>query len=118
MGVPFKIVLYVPDAAAANRAFQAAFSRIAELNRILSDYDMNSELSRLCRAAPTKVGIPVSEPLWRVLERSQAMAENSAGAFDVTVGPYVRLWRRARAKKSCPLQSDWPRPARRSATST
>ncbi len=36
MGVPFKVILYAPDEATANRAFQAAFSRVAELNRVLS----------------------------------------------------------------------------------
>src|SRR5262245_51455855 len=39
MGVPFTIILYAPDEATANGAFQAAFARIAQLNTILSDYD-------------------------------------------------------------------------------
>jgi thiamine biosynthesis lipoprotein len=102
MGVPFKIILYAPDQATANRAFHAAFSRASELNRILSDYDPDSELSRLSRTAPAAKGAGVSEPLWFVLERSQQLAERSAGAFDVTVGPYVRLWRRARRSKEMP----------------
>jgi thiamine biosynthesis lipoprotein len=102
MGVPFKIILYAPDEATANRAFQAAFSRIAELNHILSDYDSDSELSRLSRTAPCEQGVHVSDPLWLVLVRSQQLAEQSGGAFDVTVGPYVRLWRRARRSKEMP----------------
>src|SRR5262245_36565224 len=53
MGVPFKIVLYAADASAANAAFDAAFARIAQLNRVLSDYDPASELSRLSASAPT-----------------------------------------------------------------
>lgn len=104
MGVPFKIILYAPDQATANRAFQAAFSRISELNRVLSDYDSDSELSRLSRTAPAEKGVHVSEPLWLVLDRSQRLAEQSRGAFDVTVGPYVRLWRRARRSKEMPSQ--------------
>jgi thiamine biosynthesis lipoprotein len=102
MGVPFKVILYAPDEAAANRAFRAAFSRVAELNRVLSDYDSDSELSRLSRTAPSQRAIPVSDPLWTVLARSQLLAEQSGGAFDVTVGPYVRLWRRARRSKEMP----------------
>ena len=46
--------------------------------------------------------VPVSQPLWIVLARSQALAVQSEGAFDVTVGPYVRLWRRARRSKEMP----------------
>jgi thiamine biosynthesis lipoprotein len=102
MGVPFKIILYAPDEATANRAFQAAFSRISQLNQILSDYDPDSELSRLSHTGPADKGVPVSEPLWLVLSRSQELAVQSGGAFDVTVGPYVRLWRRARRSKEMP----------------
>jgi thiamine biosynthesis lipoprotein len=102
MGVPFKIILYAPDSATANSAFHAAFLQIAALNRVLSDYDSQSELSRLSRSAGADEDVRVSDPLWTVLARSQALAERSAGAFDVTVGPYVRLWRRARRSKEMP----------------
>ena len=102
MGVPFKIILYAPDEAAAKGAFEVAFSHIAALNRVLSDYDPNSELSRLSRAAGSPHGIPASETLWNVLARSQALANETEGAFDVTVGPLVRLWRRARRNKQMP----------------
>lgn len=102
MGVPFKIILYAPDATTANRAFRAAFAQVEALNRILSDYDPESELSRLSQVSPTVEPIRLSEPLWTVLERSQALAERTGGAFDVTVGPYVRLWRRARRTHEMP----------------
>jgi thiamine biosynthesis lipoprotein len=102
MGVPFKLLLYAPDDIAAKGAFAAAFARVAELNRSLSDYDPDSELSRLSRSAPMAHGVAVSQPLWQVLARSQALAERSHGAFDVTVGPYVRLWRRARRTREMP----------------
>lgn len=104
MGVPFKIILYAPDEAAAKGAFEAAFSRIEALNQILSDYDPDSELNRLSRTAGTGKSVPVSETLWDVLCRSQALARATDGAFDVTVGPYVRLWRRARRQKRMPSE--------------
>ncbi len=102
MGVPFKLLLYAPDDTAAKGAFAAAFARVAELNRSLSDYDPDSELSRLSHSAPMAHGVAVSQPLWQVLARSQALAERTHGAFDVTVGPYVRLWRRARRTHEMP----------------
>src|SRR5262249_17738235 len=34
--------------------------------------------------------------LFRVLQRAQEVAQRSGGAFDVTVGPLVALWRQAR----------------------
>ena len=102
MGVPFKITLYAPDQTAANRAAQAAFARIAELNKVMSDYDPESELSKLSDCSPCRRR--VSDDLWVVLEHSQKLAEQSRGAFDVTVGPYVRLWRRSRRLAELPTE--------------
>src|SRR5262245_54257730 len=86
MASPFHLVLYSTDAAAARRASRAAFDRIAALNAVLSDYDPESELSRLSRGAggpPVKV----SAELFDVLGRSRRMSERSGGAFDVTIAP-------------------------------
>jgi FAD:protein FMN transferase len=101
MGTIIRIVLYAPDATAADKASRAAFDRIAVLDNAMSDYKPDSELMRLCRAAggpPEKV----SEDLFQVLTAAQELAARSDGAFDVTVGPVVRLWRRARRRHELP----------------
>ena len=102
MAVTVKLVLYYPDANAATLAAKDAFSRIHALNGILSDYDETSELRRLCDTAGEGKAIHVSAELWKVLEHAQAVSRRSDGAFDVTVGPVVRLWRRARRQKELP----------------
>jgi len=102
MAVPIKIVLYSEDASTASRAAEAAFARIHQLNAVLSDYDPESELRRLCRSTGSGGYIAVSEDLWQVLNYAQAVAERSDGAFDVTIGPVVRLWRRARRNGQLP----------------
>jgi len=102
MAVPVRIILYAPDQASANHASEGAFDRIRQLNGILSDYDSQSELSRLSKTAGTGRAVPVSEDLWRVLSAAQAVSEQSHGAFDATVGPIVRLWRRARRQRQMP----------------
>lgn len=102
MGLPFRIVLYASDAGAAKTASDAAFARIAQLNDILSDYDTDSELSRLSRSAGEGLAVKLSDDLWFVLERAQVLAARSDGAFDVTVGPYVSHWRKARREKKLP----------------
>jgi len=105
MGTEFRIVLYAPDEGAAARGFEAAFARLDEIDARLSDYRPESELSRLGRSSdggPLVEGAPVSEDLWRVLARAQQLGRSSGGAFDVTVGPLVRLWRRARRQDRLP----------------
>jgi thiamine biosynthesis lipoprotein len=101
MGSEFKIVLYTTREAEARRASDAAFSRIAALDKALSDYDPESELMKLCdRAGGPPVA--VSDDLFRCLSRAQAMSDASGGAFDATIGPVGRLWRRTRRNGTLP----------------
>ena len=106
MGMPFRIVLYAPDADSANAAASAAYARIRALNAIMSDYDEESELMRLCRTAGTGRAGPVSRDLLRILSRSLELSEKSDGAFDVTVGPVVKLWRKARRTNRFPAAEE------------
>jgi thiamine biosynthesis lipoprotein len=102
MGLPFRLVLYAENRAAADTAARAAFARIRQLNDILSDYDTDSELSRLSRTAGEGRAVPVSADLWFALERSRELAARTDGAFDPTVGPLVSLWRKARRVQQLP----------------
>ncbi len=103
MGVPFRITLYAPDEATARSASDAAFARVEVLNAIFSDYEPDSEVSRLSQSSGKGRAVPVSDELWRVLELSQAVAARSDGAFDITIGPLVNLWRRARRNHELPM---------------
>lgn len=105
LGGPFRVVVYAADEVAAGRAADAAFTRVDQLNAILSDYVPDSEISRLSQRTadgPMAQPVPVSEDLWRVLSRAQQIAEQTDGAFDVTIGPFIRLWRRARELHELP----------------
>jgi FAD:protein FMN transferase len=101
MGTRFQVIVYAPDEGAARKAAKAAFARVAELNGIMSDYEATSELMRLCARAGGPP-VPVSAELFFVLSRAQQVSRQSDGAFDVTVGPVVRLWRRARRTHKLP----------------
>jgi thiamine biosynthesis lipoprotein ApbE len=50
MGVPAKIILYGPDEAAMRAAATPPFDRLLEIDRTLSDWRSDSELSELCRS--------------------------------------------------------------------
>lgn len=106
MGSVFHIALYAPDDEAARKGFKAAFRRIAALDDRLSDYDPQSELSRLSASSPTEKPIPVSDDLWKVLVTADKYSRASGGAFDVTVGPLTSLWRDARRSKELPSKAE------------
>jgi thiamine biosynthesis lipoprotein len=104
MGTTFRIVLHAPDEKTAKAAADAGFARVAALDRSMSDYRQDSELMKLCAAFRTAVGppVPVSDELFAVLWQARELSRLSDGAFDVTVGPVVQLWRHARRTQQLP----------------
>ncbi|HLA83710.1 MAG TPA: FAD:protein FMN transferase [Thermoguttaceae bacterium] len=94
MAVPIRVVLYSPDAQTANRATEALLTEVRRQNGIFSDYNPASEARRLCDRADYSTPLKVSGDLFQVLLAAQGLSEQSAGAFDVTVGPLTHLWRR------------------------
>lgn len=109
MGTVFRIVVYAPSRQLAEQAAEAGFARVAELDGLMSDYKNDSELNRLCRAFSREVGPPVrvSEDLFHVLEHAETLSRASDGAFDVTVGPVVQLWRLARRTQQLPEEMEF-----------
>jgi FAD:protein FMN transferase len=103
MGSVFRIVMYAPDEATADRAAEAAFRRVAALDEILSDYNPKSELRQLSEK-PVNVPVKVSADLFKVLQISMVISKRSNGAFDVTVGPMVQQWRSSRKTRTLPTQ--------------
>ena len=101
MGTLVKITVYTRGKDEARRAFRAGFDRIRELDAILSDYKPDSELSRLTTTA-VRAPIAVSRDLFVVLSAAQDLAGQTKGAFDVTMGPVIRLWREARRLNRVP----------------
>ena len=101
MGTLVRITVYAPSERVAQRAFGAAFDRIRVLDGILSDYRADSELNRITATAVGRA-VPVTHDLFAVLARSQELAEATGGAFDITQGPVIRLWREARKSARVP----------------
>lgn len=93
MGTLFRIVLYAAEDSLAESASEAAFERIEELNSMMSDYLPDSELNLLSRTSGSGRAIKVSPSLFEVLQYSKHLSGKTNGAFDVTVGSYVKLWR-------------------------
>lgn len=106
MGTKWHIALYSRQAITANRAFDAAWQIIEEIDKDLSNYSSDSELNQLCHSAPHKNPIKVGEHLWRVLVAADSLSRRTDGAFDVTIGPVSKLWRRARKLKRLPNEKD------------
>jgi FAD:protein FMN transferase len=103
MGTVVRIVLYAPHEPGARSAADAAFARIEELESILSHFREDSEVNRLSRDG-YRGNFEASPALFEVLQQSRHFSEMTQGAFDVTVGPLVALWREARRQKALPAR--------------
>jgi FAD:protein FMN transferase len=71
-----------------DRALRATLERI---NRLMSTWDPDSELSRFNRSTSLEP-FPVSRETFEVLRWSLDLAALTGGALDVTVGPLVDAW--------------------------
>jgi thiamine biosynthesis lipoprotein len=91
MGTSMTIEVYGGDPASRTEAIDEAFASMVEIDRLMSNYRPDSELAQI-NAQAAQHPVRVSPPMWGVLSAAQLVSERSAGTFDITVGPLVRLW--------------------------
>lgn len=102
MGMKYQIVVYGQDVATVEPALREVEARVRQLDRVMSDYHTESELSKLCDNSGPGKPVKLSPDLFSVLEHAQQISRETEGAFDVTVGPVIQLWRTARRSKKLP----------------
>jgi thiamine biosynthesis lipoprotein len=76
------------DRAALERAVAAALERV---DAVMSRYRAGSDLDRFNRSRETAAR-PIPEDLAEILGLARSLSVLSGGAYDVTVGPLIRLW--------------------------
>ena len=86
-----KIAGAAPDAALAADLRSAVESRFDEINRQMSNYQPDSELSRF-NASTSPAPVRVSAEFARVVRQALELSLDSGGAFDPTVAPLIDLW--------------------------
>jgi FAD:protein FMN transferase len=91
MGTSIEVQAFGGDEATRRAAIDEAFAAFAEIDRLMSNYRDDSELALLNRNG-ARDAVTVSEPMFAVLEGARRVSTVSNGAFDITVGPLVRLW--------------------------
>jgi len=91
MGTSVEVQAFGGDAAARRDAIDEAFAAFADVDHLMSNYRDDSELALLNRSGASEA-VAVSDPMFAVLDAARRVSAASHGAFDVTVGPLVRLW--------------------------
>jgi FAD:protein FMN transferase len=91
MGSTYTVTLYGTDRIAMEAAADAALDEARRLDDLLSNYKKDSELSQVNQRA-AQSPVKVSPEFFRLLEHCQEYSRESEGAFDLTVGPLMRVW--------------------------
>jgi thiamine biosynthesis lipoprotein len=91
MGTSVEVEAFGGDSETRRAGIEEAFAAIVEIDRLMSNYREDSELTAINRLAAHEA-VRISDPMLAVLQAAARVSRASGGAFDVTVGPLVRLW--------------------------
>ena len=91
MGSAYSIAVYGYDREQMEVAVEAAFDEVRQLDSMLSNYKPDSEWSEVNREA-ARHPVRVSPELFQLLAACQEYSRQSEGAFDISVGPLMKVW--------------------------
>jgi len=91
MGSVFSVALYGTDRVKMEAAVDAALEEARRLDEVLSNYRSESEWSQVNREAGTRP-VKVSAELFDLLAEAVEYSRQSDGAFDISVGPVMKVW--------------------------
>lgn len=90
MGTTYHVTIVADQPAPADLAEQIDRA-LSAVDQSMSTYKSQSELSQFNRL-PLSEQVKASDQFWAVLQTSEKIWRQSAGAFDPSVGPVVDLW--------------------------
>ena len=105
MGTFANITAVAADSKTARACVEAAFDQLTRVDELMSDYIADSQLSQVNREAFDNP-VRVDDDLFEVLRISGEYSRQTDGAFDITVGPVVKLWRRAQDGGELPTETE------------
>ncbi|HCC68282.1 MAG TPA: thiamine biosynthesis protein ApbE, partial [Nitrospiraceae bacterium] len=91
MGTTMTVTVVSPSERKAKDAVEAAFAEVKRLDKLLSHFSQDSELSAINRASGVNP-VKVSPETLEVIKKAVDIARLTGGAFDPTIGPVVKLW--------------------------
>ena len=105
MACLYAIDAYGPDAATLPVIVDEAFDEVDRIDRLMSHYKSDSEISRVNREA-ARHPIAIDAELFDFVAEAMRYSRESDGAFDVTVGPLMRAWGFFRGEGRLPSEQD------------
>src|SRR5262245_2960589 len=105
MGCLYAVVVYGRDQARLREAAAASLDEVDRIDRLMSNYKNDSELSRVNREA-SKAPVKVDPELFDFIAECLRYSRESEGAFDITVGPLMKAWGFFRGEGRMPSEAE------------
>ena len=105
MGTFARAVVIAENSNTAKKCIEIALSEIRKVDDLMSDFKSGSEISHVNKNA-AKTAVHLSQSTYEVLQKSIHFSKLTNGAFDITVGPLVDLFRIAKEKQVLPDEDE------------
>jgi thiamine biosynthesis lipoprotein len=91
MGSTFTVIVYGEDENQMRSASEEAAEEARRLDHLLSNYQASSEWSEINREAASRP-VKISPEDFDLIDACLRYSRESEGAFDITVGPLMKVW--------------------------
>src|SRR5947209_5588794 len=91
MGSTYSVVIYGSDRERLQAVVAQVLEEARRLDQLLSNYQPQSEWSQVNRLASDQA-VLISPELFRLLSACVEYSRESEGAFDISVGPLMKVW--------------------------
>ena len=105
MGTFARVIAVAADSKTAKQCIETAFVEITNVDKLMSDYKSDSEISEVNRDA-AKRAVKVGKSTFEVLQKSYEFSKLTDGSFDITIGPLVDLWHMAETTDTLPTDAE------------
>jgi thiamine biosynthesis lipoprotein len=105
MGTFVQIEIVGEQRTQAIEVIEEAFSEMKRVERILSRYLEESQISKINQSAHL-FPVKISSEVFQLLEEAIGFSRLTEGAFDITVGPILELWGQAQKRGFAPTRAE------------
>ncbi len=105
MACAYTIVVYGRKGQALPQIVNEAFDEVDRIDRLMSHYKSDSQLSLINREAAQRP-VKVDQELFDFIAECLRYSRESDGAFDVTVGPLMNVWGFFRGEGRMPTEAE------------
>ena len=99
-----RLTFWAPESQ-ANAAAKEIVDELEALQSVINTYDPDSEISRLNQRASAGP-VACSDRLWNIINAGRAAYQITDGAFDISIGPLMKLWGFYGKRQALPTEAE------------